>query len=544
MADSFGSGAHSFSIEFVTIGDPGNLPDTTGIPNPAGSVPYVYRIGKYEISEQMIDKANALGGLGITKDARGPDKPATRVSWFEAARFVNWLNISTGSAPAYKFDASGEFQLWAPSDPGYNPANLFRNSQARYFLPSADEWYKAAFYDPTAGVYFDFPHGSNTAPVPIASGTAPGTAVYDQPFAQGPADVMFAGGPSPWGTVGQAGNVWEWEETAVGLVNNDPQEYRGFRGAAWLGGGSGNPTSLSSSFRHSIQLPDRSVGDIGFRIAAAVPEPEPIHILTLGLLLAHLLRGYVDYGIRTDPIKTCRPVLLLRGRAFILALLAFLVTRSGTATAAVLYETGALGPTGITWDQMTSDPSLGVNVSRAVFGGVRFRLTTPVALSHVGGHFVARAGADRSFFGAIVRLEGETDYPDSIDLSTPDVRGATLLTFPSASAEAFGQLDLTLEPGLYALVFGSGLFGATGAGASLRNNTEGGMPDYIGFQSGFGWGERASQGGKRFVIEGHFIPEPSAIVIAMIGLVVARRACSTYGLRLTECGINNVRNHL
>ena len=53
---------------------------------------YTYRIGKFEISEQMIDKANALGGLGITKDTRGPDFPATSVTWYEAARFVNWLN--------------------------------------------------------------------------------------------------------------------------------------------------------------------------------------------------------------------------------------------------------------------------------------------------------------------------------------------------------------------------------------------------------------------------------------------------------------------
>ena len=68
-ADTFGSGASSFTIEFVPIGDPGNLPDA--LPNPAGAVPYAYRMAKYEISEQMIDKANALGGLGITKDPRG-----------------------------------------------------------------------------------------------------------------------------------------------------------------------------------------------------------------------------------------------------------------------------------------------------------------------------------------------------------------------------------------------------------------------------------------------------------------------------------------
>ena len=80
-ADTFGSGENSFDIDFVTIGDPGNLPDTTGNPNPAGAVPYTYRMSKYEISRDMVDKANALGGLGITltefgDDNDGPDKPA------------------------------------------------------------------------------------------------------------------------------------------------------------------------------------------------------------------------------------------------------------------------------------------------------------------------------------------------------------------------------------------------------------------------------------------------------------------------------------
>ena len=45
----------------MTIGNPGNPPDAN--PNPAGSVPYSYRIGKYEISEQMIEKANAESAL-------------------------------------------------------------------------------------------------------------------------------------------------------------------------------------------------------------------------------------------------------------------------------------------------------------------------------------------------------------------------------------------------------------------------------------------------------------------------------------------------
>ena len=38
----FGSGANTFNIDFVTIGNPGNAADATGNPNPAGSVAYAY----------------------------------------------------------------------------------------------------------------------------------------------------------------------------------------------------------------------------------------------------------------------------------------------------------------------------------------------------------------------------------------------------------------------------------------------------------------------------------------------------------------------
>ena len=34
-ADTFGTTPNTFDIEFVTIGDPNNAPDTTGTPNPA-----------------------------------------------------------------------------------------------------------------------------------------------------------------------------------------------------------------------------------------------------------------------------------------------------------------------------------------------------------------------------------------------------------------------------------------------------------------------------------------------------------------------------
>jgi len=283
QADSFGSGLNTFDIEFVDIGNPGNPADTTGSPNPAGSVADPYRIGKFEISEQMIDKANTLGGLAITKDTRGAEKPATSVTWNEAARFVNWLNTSAGSTPAYKFalqpgdvgyNANANIELWTIGDAGYNPDNLYRNSLARYFLPSAHEWYKAAYYDPVAGVYYDYPTGSDSVPTPVASGTAAGTAVYNGQA--GPADITLAGGLSLYGTMGQGGNVYEWEETDFDLVNDSSSSARGVRGGFW----NNDSNDLLSSNRNDADPLSEGNLSFGFRVAS-IPEPST---MLLGVL--------------------------------------------------------------------------------------------------------------------------------------------------------------------------------------------------------------------------------------------------------------------
>lgn len=284
-ADIFGSGSNSFEIEFVTIGDPGNVADTTGHPNPAGSVPYVYRIGKFEISEGMINKANSLSAaegmpLSIAHDNRGTDKPVTDVDWFEATRFVNWLNTSSGSHLAYKYDENGNFQLWEPGDPGYDPNNLFRNKLARYFLPGADEWYKAAYYNPSGGDYFNFATGSNTAPTSVVSGTALGTAVYDLPsLSSGPADVMLTGGLSPYGTMGQDGNVAEMEETEFDLTNDSTilPSFRGVRGAGYTASANG----MGVLNRYGTSLGNYS-SLLGFRVASIIPEPSTWTLLVLG----------------------------------------------------------------------------------------------------------------------------------------------------------------------------------------------------------------------------------------------------------------------
>jgi hypothetical protein len=131
VTESCGSGANAFTMEFVTIGNPNNAADTTGSPNPAGSVAYTYNLGKYEVSRNMITKANSAGGLVITLldmssyGGNGVNRPATGITWYEAAKYVNWLNTSTGGTAAYKF-VGGTFQLWSVGDAGYNANNMFR----------------------------------------------------------------------------------------------------------------------------------------------------------------------------------------------------------------------------------------------------------------------------------------------------------------------------------------------------------------------------------------------------------------------------------
>ena len=132
FTESFGVGGSQFSMEFVGIANPNNPKDTlsiSGVQYQGGQVNYLYRMGRFEVSRGMINNANTLGGLGITMGDLTPYggnsdlKPANEISWNEAARFVNWLNVSRGFSPAYKFATS-------PTDSGYFVNGGFQNWNA------------------------------------------------------------------------------------------------------------------------------------------------------------------------------------------------------------------------------------------------------------------------------------------------------------------------------------------------------------------------------------------------------------------------------
>jgi hypothetical protein len=82
-------------------------------------------------------------------------------------------------------------------------------------------------------------------------------------------------------------------------------------------------------------------------------------------------------------------------------------------------------------------------------------------------------------------------------------------------------LTVTLNPGHYALLFGSGQFGASESGGMHDNNT-----DIPGSASYFAWSpfhepgqtgwHEVLPGGLRFVVTGTVIPEPGAGLLAAV----------------------------
>jgi formylglycine-generating enzyme required for sulfatase activity len=274
-ADTFGSGANTFTIDFVNIGNAGNADDTTSY----GGVGYSYRMGTYEISQVQIEKATASGLANVTAGAWGASQPAVEMTWFEAAAFVNWLNTSTGHQSAYQLTGVTSLTPWSSGQAWQaGGQNLYRHkNDAYYFLPSEDEWYKAAYYDPNkaggAG-YWLYPTGSDTTPTIVASGTGAGTAVYGA-YSDKATDVNNAGGLSPYGTMGQGGNVGERLESAFDGTNDTSSESRVYRGGSCF-----TPASyLRSSTRGSTHISQSSY-DVGFRVAS-VPEPSALALLAV-----------------------------------------------------------------------------------------------------------------------------------------------------------------------------------------------------------------------------------------------------------------------
>jgi len=287
-ADRFGTDGNQFTIDFVTISGSTNPSSGYGIVNND------YRMGKFEITNGQWDKFKAAYGpvTGSTLEWypyspydespywTGTTVPTDNVSWYEAAQFVNWLNTSTGHHVAYKFTGTqgqSDYTLstWVTGDVGYNSANPYRNSNTKYYLPTENEWVKAAYWNGTelqtyatkAGETLFQGNGSN------------GGWNYDDNAENGYVGPWAVGSGSQElnGTYDMMGNVWEWMESPWESGDYGTATRRGQRGGSYIGG-DGNLLSSTRTWGHPYE---EDVG-LGFRVASEVPEPASLGLITLG----------------------------------------------------------------------------------------------------------------------------------------------------------------------------------------------------------------------------------------------------------------------
>lgn len=312
----FGSITNAVTIQWVTVGDPGNTNDTTN----RGAVATSFQIMKYEwTNSQYVDFLNAVDASGTNpnsvyntamgSDVRGGisftsgaslgskyatktdmgDKPVNYVSWFDAARVSNWLMngaLSSSSTETGAYTLGGAISGNA----------LAVNNGATFYVPTQDQWYKAAYYKGggTNAGYWDYATQSDTAPTAVTAGTTGiGSAGNTGNFANSnsAADwnsldgnvttVGTNGGPSAYGAFDMSGNVMEWNDLD-GLASSG--SYRGQRSGDYT---SPSPFVLSSSYNGS-RAPSYEDDIFGFRLASPIAVPEPS---TYAMALAGLACG-------------------------------------------------------------------------------------------------------------------------------------------------------------------------------------------------------------------------------------------------------------
>jgi sulfatase modifying factor 1 len=275
------------TIDYVTVGNIGNAADTadgdtfTGGVQRYGAVGYTYQIGKYEVTNAQYGAfLNAaaqtdsyglynteMSDFGITRGGSSgsytysvtgtfANRPVVLVSWFDAARMANWMVNGQGS---------GSTETGAYTLNGAISGIVLANAGAQVYIPTEDEWYKAAYYNSASQTYSIHPNGQNTistADANFGSGASTNVGAYIDD-------------PSSYGTFDQGGNVFEWNDA---VISGSP---RGLRGGSWFD----YDGTLASSYRtHSD--PSFEYYSIGFRLAS-VPEPSSLvlSVLASGVVL-------------------------------------------------------------------------------------------------------------------------------------------------------------------------------------------------------------------------------------------------------------------
>jgi sulfatase modifying factor 1 len=270
-------------IDWVTVGGPGNVADNTG----KGAVAYSYEIGRYEVNNaQYATFLNAVattdthglyhasmgsdatfggitrsGGNGSYRYAVKPGfhlKPVIDVMFWNTLRFANWLD--NGQPTGMQDATTTEDGAYTLTSNGIADNRVVRNLGANIVLPSENEWYKAAFFDPSSAVYYEYPTGSDTQTNCVAPASDTGnSANCDHVLDALTEGGAFALSSSPSGSFDQAGNVTEWTESIPGFDTSR---------RVLLGGSWSFPPNLLSSGVSGTNFPYVATSGIGFRVAS------------------------------------------------------------------------------------------------------------------------------------------------------------------------------------------------------------------------------------------------------------------------------------
>jgi formylglycine-generating enzyme required for sulfatase activity len=269
-----------------------------------GAVSYDYSIGKYEVTNAQY--ATFLNALAVTPETQdntlglynpnqasygltwsdsqfvGDNRPVVYVSFYDAARFVNWLT-NGGTAGSDTEDGMYKFvggNLTSTPD---------HATSTGWVIASEDEWYRAAYYNPTlngegeAGGYTNYPWAGGTTPSHTQTDVS--GANYTGGRSNAATDAGFyINATSHFGTYDQAGNVREWIDTV----------YSGNGGRVLRGGSFANSRDdISAERGRNTNSPEEERDNVGFRVVRLTSVPEPgavagvtgLAMLVIGVLI-------------------------------------------------------------------------------------------------------------------------------------------------------------------------------------------------------------------------------------------------------------------
>jgi formylglycine-generating enzyme len=315
----------AITIATVPVGNAGNPSDPHN--NPIGSVGYSYSIGEYDVTVGQYaaflnavaatdtyglynpSLATDLNVAGIARSGASgsytysvigsPNHPITYVSWGDAARFSNWLaNGQPNGTEGPGTTETGSYTLNGATTSGLLQ-NINRNPSATWVIPTLNEWYKAAYYNPSTGSYYAYPFSSNFPPTSAMPGSTPNTGNITTNSLSGSNNAYavtgstsyfpnqnyltdvgaYTASASPYGAFDMGGDVSQWTE------------YVGSSGRLMRGGNWGGPSNLLGSVSplFILENPTGETSGIGFRVAL-VPEPSAMVLASVAGVLVWALR--------------------------------------------------------------------------------------------------------------------------------------------------------------------------------------------------------------------------------------------------------------